>query len=71
AQQGEQQSRGAELETGVAREIRGQRQCESQLEEQRYLHDELAGELETHQAAFYEPGAQIARHEHSLEHART
>ncbi|MDH2373331.1 chromosome segregation protein SMC [Cobetia sp. 3AK] len=71
AQQREQQSRVAELETGVEREILGQRQCESQLEEQRYQHDELAGELETHQAAFYETGAQIARLEQSLEHART
>ncbi|WP_158772642.1 chromosome segregation protein SMC [Cobetia sp. L2A1] len=71
AQQRDQQSRVTELETGVEREILGQRQSESQLEEQRYQHDELAGELETHQTAFYETGAKIARLEQSLEHART
>lgn len=70
-QQRDQQSRVTELETGVEREILGQRQCESQLEEQRYQHDELAGELEVHQTAFYETGAKIARLEQSLEHART
>ncbi|WP_136066086.1 chromosome segregation protein SMC [Modicisalibacter radicis] len=70
AQQGEQENRVRELEIQVEREILGQRQCESRLEESRQEHDRLAEQLEAHQARFYETGAAIARLEQRLEHAR-
>ncbi|MHB0776670.1 chromosome segregation protein SMC [Halomonas sp. WWR20] len=71
AQQREQEGRVRDFETQVEREILGQRQCESQLEQARYEHDEIAEQLEAHQARFYETGAAIARLEQSLEHARS
>ncbi|WP_163649760.1 chromosome segregation protein SMC [Modicisalibacter sp. 'Wilcox'] len=70
AQQTEQESRVRELETQVEREILGQRECETRLEEARLEHDRLAEQLEGHQARFYETGAAIARLEQRLEHAR-
>ncbi|GAA5175231.1 chromosome segregation protein SMC [Modicisalibacter zincidurans] len=70
ARQGEQEHRVRELETQVEREILGQRQCESRLEQSRQEHDRLAEQLEAHQARFYETGAAIARLEQRLEHAR-
>ncbi|MBH8579701.1 chromosome segregation protein SMC [Halomonas pacifica] len=70
AEQGEQEHRVRDLETAVERELLGQRQCESRLEEARVEHDRLAEELEGHQARFYESTAAVARIEQSLEHAR-
>ncbi|MFC3284430.1 chromosome segregation protein SMC [Litchfieldella rifensis] len=71
AQQDEQESRVRDRETQVEREILGQRQCETRLEEARIEHDRLAEQLEAHQARFYDTTATIARLEQSLEHART
>jgi len=70
SQQHEQEARVRDCELQVEREILGQRQCESRLAEGREAHDVVAAELEIHQAAFYQTGADIARLEQSLEHAR-
>ncbi|MGM8850923.1 chromosome segregation protein SMC [Salinicola halophyticus] len=70
SQQREEETRVRDYETQVEREILGQRQCESRLAEGRETHDVVAAELDTHQAAFYQTGADIARLEQSLEHAR-
>ncbi|CAO1667240.1 chromosome segregation protein SMC [Salinicola sp. NYA28a] len=70
SQQREEEARVRDCEIQVEREILGQRQCETRLAEGREAHDAVAAELETHQAAFYQTGADIARLEQSLEHAR-
>lgn len=70
SQQREEEARVRDYEIQVEREILGQRQCETQQAEGREAHDAVAAELETHQAAFYQTGADIARLEQSLEHAR-
>ncbi|WP_110657083.1 chromosome segregation protein SMC [Salinicola halimionae] len=70
SQQREEETRVRDCEIQVEREILGQRQCETRLVEDRETHDLVAAELETHQAAFYQTGADIARREQSLEHAR-
>ncbi|WP_106419502.1 chromosome segregation protein SMC [Salinicola tamaricis] len=70
SQQREEAARVAEYETQVEREVLGLRQCETRLVEGRERHDEIAAELEQHQAAFYQTGADIARLEQSLEHVR-
>jgi len=70
SQQREEETRVRDYEIQVEREILGQRQCETRLAEGRETHDVVAAELETLQAAFYETGADIARREQSLEHAR-
>ncbi|EPC02807.1 hypothetical protein L861_23625 [Litchfieldella anticariensis FP35 = DSM 16096] len=70
AQQDEQESRVRELETQVEREILGQRQCETRLEEARIEHDRLAEQLDGHQRRFYDTTAEIARLEQSLEHVK-
>lgn len=70
AQQEEEAARVRDYETQVEREVLGLRQCETRLAEGRETHDEVAAELERHQAAFYQTGADIARLEQSLEHAR-
>ncbi|WP_251977117.1 chromosome segregation protein SMC [Salinicola avicenniae] len=69
-QQAEAQARVGELETQVEREVLSLRQCETRLAEGRDKHDRLALELEQHQAAFYQTGADIARLEQSREHVR-
>ncbi|QEM83058.1 chromosome segregation protein SMC [Halomonas binhaiensis] len=71
ATQSEQDSRVAELETAVEREILGMRQCETRLEEVRSEHDGLAQELDTRQSSFYETTTAIARIEQELEHSRS
>ncbi|WP_110598866.1 chromosome segregation protein SMC [Salinicola lusitanus] len=70
SQQREEEARVRDCEIQVEREILGQRQCETRLAEGRETHDAVAAELESHQAAFYQTGADIARLEQSLEHAR-
>ncbi|WP_110643343.1 chromosome segregation protein SMC [Salinicola sp. CPA57] len=70
SQQRDEEARVRDCEIQVEREILGQRQCETRLEEGREMRDAVAAELETHQAAFYQTGADIARLEQSLEHAR-
>ncbi|KAA0015840.1 chromosome segregation protein SMC [Salinicola corii] len=70
SQQREEEARVRDYEIQVEREILGQRQCETRLAEGRETHDAVAAELESHQAAFYQTGADIARLEQSLEHAR-
>ncbi|WP_110686321.1 chromosome segregation protein SMC [Salinicola aestuarinus] len=66
----EETARAGELETLIEKETLGLRACETQLVEGRETHDQIAQELERHQASFYETGAAIARLEQSLEHAR-
>ncbi len=70
ASQAEEESRVAELETAVEREVLGLRQCETRLEEARADHDRLATELEAQQSRFFETTTAIARLEQDLEHAR-
>ncbi|GHB20742.1 chromosome segregation protein SMC [Salinicola rhizosphaerae] len=70
SQQHEAASRVRDDETQVEREVLGLRQCETRLAEGRESHDQVAAALEQHQAAFYQTGADIARLEQSLEHAR-
>ncbi|TDB02601.1 chromosome segregation protein SMC [Halomonas marinisediminis] len=71
ASQGEEESRVAELETAVEREVLGLRQCETRLEEARADHDRLASELDAEQSRFFETTTAIARLEQDLEHGRT
>ncbi|QJQ95165.1 MULTISPECIES: chromosome segregation protein SMC [Halomonadaceae] len=71
AEQGEQESRVRDLETAVERELLGQRQCESSLEQVRLEHDQLAERLNASQAKFFDTTSAIARLEQQLEHART
>lgn len=71
AEQTEQEVRVRELETQVERELLGQRQCETRLEEARVEHDRLAEQLDGYQRRFYDTTAEIARLEQNLEHART
>ncbi|WP_148253358.1 chromosome segregation protein SMC [Aidingimonas lacisalsi] len=70
-EQQEDERRATELETAIERELLGQRQCETRLEQARGDHDNLAAELEGHQARFYETTAAIARLEQDLAHARS
>ncbi len=71
ASQGEEESRVAELETAVEREVLGLRQCETRLEEARADHDRLASELDAEQSRFFETTTAIARLEQDLEHGRS
>ncbi|GHC23920.1 chromosome segregation protein SMC [Aidingimonas halophila] len=70
-EQQEQEQRIREQETAIERELLGQRQCETRLEQARSEHDKLAEELEGHQARFYETTTAITRIEQELAHART
>ncbi|WP_043528270.1 chromosome segregation protein SMC [Litchfieldella xinjiangensis] len=70
-QQNEQETRVRDLETQVERELLGQRQSETRLEESRIEHDRLAEQLDAHQKRFYDTTAEIARLEQNLEHGRS
>lgn len=71
AEQHHQETRVAELETAVEKDVFGVRHCETRLEQAREQHDALADVLDRHQQAFYATTTRIARIEQDQSHRKS